>query len=78
MIAKRVCEVWTQDKHFSQTFEIKANVYEAEHLYVQNGLIFRDAQGLTDPSEMARINRERDLPACKDGISGSFFLTGAA
>lgn len=63
-----------QDKHFSQTFEIKANVCDAEHLYLQNGLIFKDAEGLTDPSEMAGVNRERDLPACMDGIAGSPFL----
>lgn len=43
MIAKRACEIWAQDKHFNQTFEIKANVYKAECLkYLQNGLVFRD------------------------------------
>lgn len=63
-----------QDKHFSQTFENKANVYDAEHLCLQNGLVFKDAEGLTDPSEIGGVNGERDLPACMDGIAGSPFL----
>lgn len=63
-----------QDKHFSQTFENKANVYDAEYLCLQNGLVFRDADSLTDPSEIAGVNREWDLPACMDGIAGSPFL----
>lgn len=37
MIAKRACEIRAQDKHFCQAFEIKANVYKAECLCLQNG-----------------------------------------
>lgn len=61
-----------QDKHFSQTFENKANVYDVEHLCLQNGLVFRDAGSLTDPSEIAGVNRKGF--ACLHGIAGSPFL----
>lgn len=77
MIAKRACETWAQDKRFSQTFEIKANVYKAEWIkYLQNGLIFRDSEGLVDPSDTVGVNAERGL-ACLRGWDPGPALTSS-
>lgn len=68
-----------QDKHFRQTFEIKANVYKAECLCLQNRLVSGVQKAtLTHQMWLESMQRGICLPACSGPWLCSPTLTGAA
>lgn len=78
-VAKRFSEIWVQDKHFSQAFEIKANMCKTECLCLQNRLVFRDSEGLlTHQIQLESMQRGTCLPLWTGPQSCSSFLPGIA
>lgn len=78
-VAKRSSEIWVQDKHFSQAFEIKANMCKTECLCLQNRLVFRDSEGLlTHQIQLESMQRGTCLPLWTGPQSCSSFLPGTA
>lgn len=79
MIAKWACEIWGLDKRFRQTFEIKANVYKAKCLCLQNRLVSGvQKASLTLQIWLESIQGGICLPACSGRRFCSPALTGAA